>query len=158
MSVETYSPLVLVGPEEQPATGWVRNSVMSYPDGYDGTWHNESWQEGRSFVAHYVRPDRPDLRVDDAYYITREEDEDEHGIAEGTYSYRVIRDLRLVWLRPDGTWFRSYGPGDVYVDEEDYTDIESASKFARERVTVDKASRLEVFQGRDHEEIRETDV
>jgi hypothetical protein len=158
MSVEAYSPLVLLGPEEKPATGWVRNAVMGYPRMFEGPWNNESTQEGQTVVAHYVRSDRPDLRVDDAFYVTREEDEDGDCVGQGTYSYRVIRQLVLVWLQPDGTWFKSWGPGDVYIDSMDYDDFESAAQFAREQAMVNKAPRLDLYQGREDAEIREIDV
>jgi hypothetical protein len=70
----------------------------------------------------------------------------------------VIRQLVLVWLQPDGTWFKSWGPGDVYIDSAGYDNFESAAQFAREQATVNKAPRLDLYQGREDAEIREIDM
>ncbi|MET9119893.1 hypothetical protein [Streptomyces sp. NPDC004528] len=146
------SPEILVGlAGPQPASGWIRASVVSYPDGYDGdvTWVDSSSQHGPALVAHYVRPDRPDLRVDDVYLVLREEDEDEDGVGEGTYSFRVVRDLQLV--RTTDTGWEASGPGDIYVTN-DLDDAESATEWAQEKVRIDKGSSLFLT---DDQEIRE---
>ncbi|MGD6750393.1 hypothetical protein [Streptomyces sp. BH105] len=154
MVIEAYSPVVLLGPEEQPADGWVRNAVMCYPTGYEGTWVNEGYQEGPALVAHYLHSDRPEFRVDDAYYVTCEENEDDQCVGDGTFSFRVVRHLSLVLFEEDGRWSGAHGFNE-YASGDEFEDLAEALSWADKRVRVDIAQRLELFHGNDHEEVRE---